>query len=107
VPLLLGYRPLHHAVAHGKVSSVEALLAAGSNPNAQNRNGWTPLHYASMTKCESSMQILELLLKAGARVHEVNDEGMTALMLAAVLNAELPFIAALIHRDPSQLLRNS
>lgn len=41
-----GLTALHRAAHGGKVASIEALLAAGADPNAEGLNGVTPLHYA-------------------------------------------------------------
>eukprot|EP00299_Pterocystis_sp_00344_P008013 c2866_g1_i1.p1 GENE.c2866_g1_i1~~c2866_g1_i1.p1 ORF type:complete len:182 (-),score=21.52 c2866_g1_i1:643-1188(-) len=42
-----GVAPLHVAVKHGSLRSVEALLRHGADPNQKNKSGDTPLHCAA------------------------------------------------------------
>jgi ankyrin repeat protein len=83
----LGKTPL--AWACGRVRSevrdeavlqmVLALLSAGADPNLKDATGYTPLIWASSF---GQKQIVDSLLKAGARVVETNNVGHTALHLA-------------------------
>jgi ankyrin repeat protein len=41
-----GATPLHLAASWGRMDALEALLAAGANPNAVNKSGVTPLKAA-------------------------------------------------------------
>ena len=55
----------------GKVSIGEALLRAGTGPNIANKWGFTPCHWAR------TVEVLELLLRAGGDLRKKNDDGMT------------------------------
>ena len=57
-----GFTVLHTAARVTDGVTVEALIAAGLDPNARTRGGWTPLHFAK------SPEILEALRKAGANL---------------------------------------
>ena len=56
-------RPLHSAVAAGRVDVVEALLEAGADPNARQHGGFTPLMAAEQT---GDLDLAELLIRYGA-----------------------------------------
>lgn len=59
----LGATPLHLAALNLDSGPLQALLAAGANPNARDKNGATPLHMAAFaTRTENA----KLLLKAGS-----------------------------------------
>jgi ankyrin repeat protein len=56
-------RPLHSAVAAGRLDNAEALLAAGADPNARQHGGFTPLMAAE--QC-GNLDLAELLISHGA-----------------------------------------
>ena len=58
--------PLHAAVWINHPDIVNLLLAKGANPNAQDRNGNTPLHLAAM-QGDSHLEIIRILLAHGAK----------------------------------------
>ena len=58
-----GKQPIHKAVwGHPKPDVVELLLTAGADPNASNKFGYTPLHWAAK---HGHIASAELLLRAG------------------------------------------
>jgi len=59
---------------------VEALLTAGANVNASNRDGFTALSQACTN---GNARMAEMLLKAGADANSFQAEGQSALMTAA------------------------
>ncbi|EFA02876.2 transient receptor potential channel pyrexia [Tribolium castaneum] len=66
--------PLHRAVTSGDVSLVKRLLAAGSDPNAADSHGRTPIVFAECIKNDELFeQIVELLIAHGADVNACND----------------------------------
>ncbi len=64
----------------GRMSSIEALLATGSNVNEGNDRGWTPLHQAAHA---NKPEIAALLIKKGAALDaEAHGAGGTPLIAA-------------------------
>jgi uncharacterized protein len=76
---LFAVLPLHSAVAGGHDDVAAVLIDAGSDVNAQQRHGWTPLQGAAQN---GSIATVERLLAAGADPAARNDDGKTALGLA-------------------------
>jgi ankyrin repeat protein len=68
-------RPLHSAAAAANTDTVEALLAAGADPNARQNGGFTPLHSAAQN---GDREAVEALLARGADPDAKTDEGKTA-----------------------------
>jgi cytohesin len=78
-----GYEPLMAAAAapHSK-SCIDALVAAGADPNArQVKSGWTSLHFAAIA---GEADAIGDLCLAGADPNARDEEGRTPLHLAAV-----------------------
>lgn len=70
-PCLIGAAVKHNAAV------AEALITAGADPSAQSpRSGKTPLHHAAQNR---SLEVVEVLLAAGANVLARNLEGRTPL----------------------------
>ena len=76
-----GQSALICAAAEGPVEVVKMILAAGADPNEQERLfGMTPLHLAAL---RNHAAVLTLLLRAGGCTSLRDDDGRTALMCAA------------------------
>lgn len=58
-----GRTPLHAAAIAGRMENIRALLAAGANLDARDRDGNTPLHFAGSA---GDTKLVLLLLDAGA-----------------------------------------
>jgi ankyrin repeat protein/serine/threonine protein kinase len=88
--------PIFAAVTQGQLAAVEALLAAGADLKAQDRQGMTPLHAASAmdAAAEVSSNIVTCLLRAGADV-EARDQ-FRGTPLHAAANAGKPVVVALL-----------
>jgi ankyrin repeat protein len=79
VPILIAPRYIHN------LEVFVILINAGANVNASMKSfGLTPLMTASSYTSESSL--IELLLQNGATLHAKDDEGKTALHMAAAMN---------------------
>ncbi len=64
----------------GNVDAINALAAAGANPNARSVAGETPIHFATMG---NSIPSVNRLVELGAGVDVVSDSGRTAIHIAA------------------------
>lgn len=83
----MGRSPLHNAIHESgarvipasRAVTVEWLLRQGLNPDRADNAGMTPLMYAALEACTSSVS---LLLAAGARLDRRDESGRSALMHA-------------------------
>mgnify|MGYP000303546937 FL=1 len=86
VALLVGCGPpvpdisIYDAVEDGNIEVVKQHLAAGTNVNSKDKDGWTPLHEAAS---EGRNKIIELLVAKGADVNAKDDDGETPVDAAA------------------------
>jgi cytohesin len=69
------------AARRGEVENVKALVALGADPDARDRAGLTPLHWAA-AGIPARVEVVEALLQAGAAVDAADRSGATALMRA-------------------------
>jgi hypothetical protein len=79
-----GKPPLNAALEAKDEESAMVLLDGGDDPNEVDRNGWNALHWAAEKGCRPPL--FERVL---ARIHDVNtvnNNGTTALILAAAYN---------------------
>ena len=80
---------LIEAVMHNQAKKVARLLKRGANPNeSEDELLFSPLHYAA---AHSSVEIVQLLLAAGANLEAKDFEGFTPLETAC-LHGNRPFI---------------
>ena len=75
-----GLTPLHSAVIANVENSVKMLIQAGADPGAEDANRNTPLHLCLKNK--QPIEIVKILLDAGAKVYQRNAEQETILMVA-------------------------
>ena len=84
--------PLHDAAKEGDMVAIAELLAAGADPDSQNKYGTTALH---LVAGNGRVAAIWALLAAGADVNAKNKRGNTALNWAAG-NGHVPAIEALL-----------
>ena len=83
------------AISTGKIEVVQAEIDKGSDINAQDKDGKTPLWHAAHKGSPSP--IVELLLDHGAQIEARDNTGVTALM-AAVDTNQLAVVKLLLDR---------
>ena len=67
---------IHDAVRTGNIEAVKQHIAAGTDVNAKDQNGKTPLHYAAW---KGHKEIAELLIANGADVNAKDNNRQTPL----------------------------
>ena len=94
------------AIYHGPVSLVQALLAAGADPNAPVDDGFPTLFAAIDRVAPGQMDVLAALLAAGADVQQRGANDYTALHYAASRDAADAVRLLLAHgADPAARTR--
>ncbi|KAI1739561.1 ankyrin repeat-containing domain protein [Xylaria scruposa] len=77
-----GYSALQLAAANSNVDAVCLLLVRQASLELKTSRGTTALAYAAAARSEHSIEILELLLNAGADLETTDDGGATPLSIA-------------------------
>jgi len=72
---------IHQAVKDGNIEAVKQHLATGTDVNAKDYRGWTPLYFAAS---RGHKEIAELLVDKGADVNAKSDGDWTPLFTAAL-----------------------
>ncbi len=88
---------LHWAANRGNVEIMEALVAKGAKANIPDENGVTAMAFAAMSG-QLTVQGIELFLKAGATLKDVNKEGANILLLAVANDKDLTITNYLISK---------
>ncbi|KAL3699192.1 hypothetical protein R1sor_017214 [Riccia sorocarpa] len=95
---------LRHLVARGEIENVRFVIQRKSHPNKpDDQTGRTALHIAAMS---GNVEMVELLLDAGAIVDVISKTGQTPL-LEAVYMGHLDIVLSLLERGASPEARNS
>ena len=63
---------IHNAAFEGNIEAVKQHLAAGTDVNAKNKSGTTPLHHAANN---GHMEVVELLIAADADMNAKDNYG--------------------------------
>jgi ankyrin repeat protein len=67
-----GLQPIHAASWAGHFKAVEALLAHGADPNAENNHGARPLYFANLDKDARHQKTGAILERSGARLKPIS-----------------------------------
>jgi ankyrin repeat protein len=78
---VLDRTPLHLAAFHGQTEIIDLLIAHGADVNARDLTVMSPLHAAVVAGKQGAA--VQMLLDRLADLHAINEEGQTALHLAA------------------------
>jgi ankyrin repeat protein len=100
---LAAYRGLHAAAAQGSVDDIRQLAQAGSDLNARDSNGRTPLHVAAFKGHGAAAQAL---IAAGADSSLLDNQRYDALTIAAVMD-DVPTLKTLLAAGASAKLVTS
>ena len=94
-----GMTPLHEAIRSCRMDPAQALLAAGANVDARNKNGSTPLMFAG-AQYGPGEDCTRMLIKCRAKLDLQNEFGETALMWAVTDGSEKSALALIeAHAD--------
>ncbi len=83
VPAPYTYTSIHQAAMYGSTKTVKQHLATGTDVNAKDEEGGTPLHFATGW---DHKEIVELLIAEGADVNAKDEVGETPLDRTAILD---------------------
>ena len=89
---------LHYAIQYNYYNGARVLLHEGANPNAQDRSGWTAMHYCvrlPVGQNHDSVRYIYLLKKYGGIIDERTDMRETPLFMAAQVG-DIPAIKTFI-----------
>ena len=86
-------RPIHTAVMTYNIEAVKQHIAAGTDVNAKDNEGYTPLRIAAS---KGQKEIAELLITNGADVNAKDQEGVTPLHCAAMKRRSKEVVELLI-----------
>jgi ankyrin repeat protein len=102
-----GRDELHYAALRDDVELIRRRLAAGVSPSArEEREGYTPLHFAAQ---DGAARAVEVLLAAGADVDALSKRGQTPLWLAVMNSPRAPdgaVVRALLRHGADRDLRD-
>ena len=83
--------PLHQAAWDGQPEKALALISAGADIHARNKDGYTPLH---LTAWSDQAETALALVSAGADIHARSESGLTPLHMAGEPETALTLISA-------------
>ena len=105
-----GATPIHAIVEHpthiepgeDSIETVDVLMRAGSDLNAQDKDGNTALHYLADGRIGGGRQLTEALLERSARTDIKNRQGLTSLETTSPEDSAVKRINSRLVRDAIQ-----
>lgn len=101
-----GRQPIHHAVIGGKLDAVAMLLDHGVDANVADHRGMTGLHLVAASNKAFSTQILDLLVRCGADIEAVDEDGHRPLHHALDAGASSNLMRLLAYGASTQGIRS-
>ena len=99
-----GKGDIFRAAESGDLARVRALISSGTNVNAKDKDGWTPLMFAAVA---GHRKVAELLINMGAELNSLTADGSTPLMGASLTGrAEIVELLLKVGADPNLKRRN-
>ncbi|WP_089393962.1 ankyrin repeat domain-containing protein [Pseudomonas delhiensis] len=80
---LFGDRPIHVAATRGSIDEIHLVLSQGADINCKGEHGYTALHDAVE---QGHIDAVNYLLKHGANAGILNDDGVSPVGLAKLLD---------------------
>ena len=77
-------RAMHLLAKKGKADLIQEFIYAGADINIQDNRGWTPLHYAVLSKSPATVA---LLVQSGADLQSKNKSGNSPINIAIRFDA--------------------
>lgn len=100
-----GGTALMYSIIKQDIDIITTLLTAGSNPNAENNKGITPLNFAIQF---FDAKIVTTLVNAGANVNHLNKtDDLSPLSVVAIMKNRLEMIPLLLEKGADINLENS
>lgn len=101
-----GQTPLMAAAMGGQDKALKTLLQTHADITIQANNGATPLFYAANIPYNENLEVAQTLLDAGVSINQPDNNGNTALMIAAQ-NGHSNLIKLLLENGADVLQRNN
>jgi len=101
-----GRTALSWSATRGDAEAVKTLLSYGANPNECSHRGETSLHWAARSITKRSGEIMEALLKSGAKVNQMDCWKRTALIYASCDQEDPAFLRPLIDTGANLNMRD-
>jgi hypothetical protein len=110
VPSKLSQKPdlfkmIYNSSGRFTIKDIKSALNSEVNVNSRSKKGWSPLMVAAAHR--KDLNILELLLEAGAEINVSNNNGLTPLMAAAYFNSNPDVIKTLLEAGADPLLKSN
>ena len=90
---------LFNACHSGDLGTIRRIVDSGFNIHTRNKEGETPLIYASRFESAQTEQVIQLLISKGSDLSSVDDAGFNALQTAVSFDNEVACRTLLVYKD--------